>query len=103
LELSDQDTGAESLFAPSYDSDNKDINNDSGLRSRRISINCGNPLKLQVSVKVGGNRLVDDDDISDKNEVSGLVEPMNRRCNVGGVKHLDGDYLVDSDDDTYFV
>lgn len=103
LELSDQDTGAESLFAPSYDSDNKDFNNDSGLRSRRISINCGNPLKLQVSAKVGGNRLDDDDDISDKNEVSGLVEPRNRRCHVGGVKNLDGDYFVDSDDDTYVV
>jgi hypothetical protein len=83
------------------DSGNKDFNND--LRSRRISINCGNPLKLQVSAKVGGNRLDDDDDISDKNEVSGLIEPRNRRCNVGGVKNLDGDYFVDSDDDTYVV
>ena len=103
LELSGQDTGAESLFAPSYDSDNKDINHDSGLRIRRIAINCGNLLKLQVSANVGGNRLVDDDDISDKNEVSGLVEPMNLRCNVGGVRSLDGDYFVDSDEDTYFV
>jgi hypothetical protein len=103
LDLSDQDTGTESLFAPSYDSDNKDINLDSGFRSRRIAINCGNPLKLQVSANADGNRLVDDDDISDKNEVSGLVEPMNRRCNVGGVKSSDGDYFVDSDEDTYFV
>ena len=102
LELSDQETGAESVFAPSYDSDNKDIDHNSGLRSRRVAINCGSLLKLQVSANVGGNRLFDDDDISDKNEVSGLVEPMNQRCNVGGVTSLDGDYFVDSDDDTFF-
>jgi hypothetical protein len=102
-ESSNEDTGAESPFTPSYDSDEEDINRNSAFLGRKITINCGisrsRPL-AEFSPNIGCNGLVVVDEGLVKNEASCLDDPMHY---VGGVSSLDANHSVDLDEVTYYV
>mmetsp|Transcript_9089 Transcript_9089/g.20544 ORF Transcript_9089/g.20544 Transcript_9089/m.20544 type:complete len:410 (-) Transcript_9089:135-1364(-) len=106
-EESEEESGEELVFAPSYESDNGNIDQDSRLHSGRITINSGkNPLsKLQHESRSddGINGLIDVDEmvIYENEESIGLDAHVNHGTN--GVTSLDGESDDDSDEDTYFV
>jgi hypothetical protein len=101
--LTYEDTGSESLFAPSSSSDDEDINRNSVLLGRKITINCGisrSTPQDESSRNNGRNELDDDDDGLVKNERSGLDSHVLK---FGRATSLVSNYSVDSDEDTYVV
>eukprot|EP00584_Thalassiosira_punctigera_P015786 CAMPEP_0172556892 /NCGR_PEP_ID=MMETSP1067-20121228/69883_1 /TAXON_ID=265564 ORGANISM="Thalassiosira punctigera, Strain Tpunct2005C2" /NCGR_SAMPLE_ID=MMETSP1067 /ASSEMBLY_ACC=CAM_ASM_000444 /LENGTH=399 /DNA_ID=CAMNT_0013345819 /DNA_START=24 /DNA_END=1223 /DNA_ORIENTATION=+ len=97
IQPSDGEPGNELVFAPSYESDNENIDAHSGLHSGRITINSGkNPLsKLQNETfsDAGMSDLAGENDDLDQHEI--------HRHN--GVTNMDGESDDESDDGHYYV